>query len=68
MKKKNLPSAYEEYKMCAYCENASAVVGGACVCRINGMVQDTSWCKKYSLDLLKITPRGVVVKPIDDLF
>ncbi len=66
MKKTNHSEAYEEYAMCAYCENASAVVGGACVCRIKGMVSDTGLCKKFALDLLKINPRIAVAPNSED--
>ncbi len=67
MKKTNRSEAYEEYSMCAYCENASAVVGGACICRFKGMVADTGICKKFALDLLKIVPHGVAVPASDDI-
>ncbi len=55
MKKNERSEAYDDYNMCAYCEHASTVVGGACVCRFKGMVADTGCCKKFVLDLLKIS-------------
>ncbi len=43
--------------ICAYCENSVIIrESDICVCKLSGAMSQTSTCKKFSLDLLKIAP------------
>ncbi len=43
--------------ICAYCENAVLIrESDICICKINGAVNQTDTCGKFSLDLLKLSP------------
>ncbi len=43
--------------ICAYCEHAVVISeSDMCVCRSVGAVKADSTCKKFSLDLLKLSP------------
>ncbi len=71
MKKKSYTGEHDEYSVCAYCEHAKVVGGGACVCKYKGMVSDIGSCRKFVLDLLKIKPRSEATftkEDIEDLF
>lgn len=48
----------EEENLCIYCEFATPIMDtDACVCKIRGIVNADSYCRKFKLDLLKIKPR-----------
>ena len=45
-------------QICAYCESAVVIrESDICICRINGAVAQTSTCKKFKFDLLKLAPK-----------
>lgn len=44
-------------RICAYCEHAVVIrESEICICKHNGAVDQTDCCKKFSLDLLKLSP------------
>lgn len=51
-------------RICAYCENSVVIrESDVCICREIGAVDARSTCRKFSLDLLKLTP---IPKPMPD--
>lgn len=54
-KKKELP---EESRACGYCEHATLLGdSGSCICDSKGVVLCDGYCKRFSLDMLKLKPR-----------
>lgn len=50
--------------ICANCENAAIIrESDMCICKLNGAVRQDDGCKKFKLDLLKLTP---MPKPLPD--
>lgn len=48
----------EENRICFYCEFSTRISeSDVCVCEKYGVVSADNVCKKFSLDLLKVTPR-----------
>ena len=44
-------------RICANCENAALVrESDLCICKINGAVKQDDSCKKFKIDLLKLSP------------
>ncbi|MBO5915037.1 MAG: hypothetical protein J6Q72_06790 [Clostridia bacterium] len=44
-------------RICAYCEKAIVIKeSDICICSINGAVKQSSSCKKFTLDMLKLSP------------
>ena len=44
-------------QICAYCENAVVIrESDICICKFNGAVAQTSTCRKFVFDLLKVAP------------
>ena len=44
-------------RICAYCENAVVIrESDICICREIGAVDARSTCRKFSFDLLKLSP------------
>lgn len=56
-------------QICAYCENAVLIrESDICICKTQGAVKQTFSCKKFSLDMLKLTPRARVLPDDDSVF
>ena len=48
---------HEEDRICANCEHAVIIrESDVCVCKFVGVVPQTDTCKKFALDLLKLSP------------
>jgi hypothetical protein len=44
-------------RICAYCEKTIVIKeSDICICSINGAVKQSSSCKKFTLDMLKLSP------------
>ena len=44
-------------RICAYCENAVVIrESDICICKLIGAVKQQDTCKKFALDLLKLSP------------
>jgi hypothetical protein len=51
-------------QICANCENAAIIrESEICICKLNGAVRQNDSCKKFNLDLLKLSP---MPKPLPD--
>ncbi|HAN20748.1 MAG TPA: hypothetical protein DCP51_03605 [Clostridiales bacterium] len=58
MRKGNSEDIFLEESICFYCEHATPIINtDACVCKIKGIVNADSYCRKFKIDLLKIQPR-----------
>lgn len=55
-------SATEEQHICACCEHSVNIrESDMCICFFNGAVKADNTCKKYKLDLLKLSPLPTVL-------
>ncbi len=51
-------------QICAVCEHATVIrESDICICKLNGAVRQDDVCKKFKLDLLKLSP---MPKPLPD--
>jgi hypothetical protein len=56
-------------QICAYCEKAVLISeSDMCVCRSVGAVKANDSCKKFSLDLLKLSPVPRKLPDDEDVF
>jgi hypothetical protein len=56
-------------RICAYCENAVVISeSDMCICRSVGAVKASDSCKKFSLDLLKLSPVPRKLPDDEDVF
>lgn len=56
-------------QICAYCENAVVIrESDICICKLNGAVAQTSTCKKFVFDLLKLAPMPKKLPDDDTVF
>lgn len=68
MKKKSVDSRRNPDPICRHCEFATVLGGGdSCLCKKNGIVRPDDTCKKYKLDLLKISPALPLLPDTKDL-
>jgi hypothetical protein len=55
--------------ICAYCENAVVIrESDICICKLNGAVAQTSTCRKFKFDLLKLAPMPKKLPDDDTVF
>ena len=65
MKKKN----EDIERICAYCEYAVVIrESDICICRLEGAVAQTSSCKKFTFDPLKLSPMPKKLPDEDTVF
>ena len=56
-------------QICAYCENAVVIrESDICICKLNGAVAQSSTCKKFAFDLLKLAPMPKKLPDDDTVF
>ncbi len=48
----------EQREICLNCEHSTPILeSDACICEFKGVVKAEGYCRKFSFDLLKLTPR-----------
>ena len=56
-------------RICAYCEQAVVIAeSDICICKHKGAVSQSGTCRKFTLDLLKLSPMARKLPDDDTVF